>query len=345
VGKISSAGGANVAAAEKIVAQYSKTQPPLPIPPLTRRPPSDRTVDWVWCTIPVCNAQTVQLAAKSLGWKSKLIPYDITAGPQAEVQALEQAVQTKPDFIGATCGLPYSAFAAVIAQARKEHIPIGCGEAFGLTPGVAICAICEPTLHKSGQLEADIAIADAKGPVHMAYSYDPTDSGEVESYQGAVQEIKELGGPNSTIAPIDQDPTATEAANSATIVSYLQGHPSVKYLGLGTSDYVLSLPQALKSTGLSSRVKLIVNAPNSTDLAYLRSGAYYAIVDTELRLGPYRVTDAFARASVGDAIPASLADPDGWHQIFFQKDAPAGSVVPQPANYQEIFAKAWKVGG
>jgi ABC-type sugar transport system substrate-binding protein len=334
--------GANVALASKHVVKYQAVQPPLAVVPLPKRPPI-KTVDWVWCTIPVCSAQTVPLPAKTLGWHSTVIPYDITAGPQALVSAFNQALQNKPNYIGLVCDFPFSLLAAQLKEAAADHIPIGCVTGTGIGKGIVICAICENTLTEDGVLQADIAIEDAKGPVHMAYAYDPTDNGNVQDYTGAVREIKAIGGPNSSIQGIEEDPAGTQASNAQIVVSFLQANPDVTYLALGNSDYLLSLPAALQAVGLSNRVKIIDNAPNSTDLEYLREGEEFAIVSVEETIGPYRLTDAFARLSEGEKLKKSVAQPVGWHRIFFQSNAPAGTVVPQPPNFAQIFAKAWHV--
>jgi hypothetical protein len=332
---------ANISAAKALVAQYEKTQPPLAIPKVSKRPPQGLTVAYVNCTIPTCSPGEATPAIKALGWKQITANWDITQGPSAVSTAFTTALQQKPKAILFRGVFPDSVFAKQFAAAKAAGIPVaqtGSGEYPDAKYGFAICSLCEQNLLFSGKLQGAIALANAGKATSVGYAVDPTISGAVDLEHGAEAYLKQNGG-GSKFYPIDISSSASAATNAATEVAALQKNPDIKYIMSSFSEATSGLPQLLKQNGLSSQVQIIQALPEASDEGFIRQGEELAAVDCESGAADYRALDALVRLSVGDKIPTKF--PSGWHQIVTKANVGA---VSQPANYAQLYEKAWGVG-
>jgi len=91
------------------------------------------------------------------------------------------------------------------------------------------------------------------------------------------------------------------------IVSYLQGHPSVKYAFVDFGDMLIGVPAAIKAAGISG-VKFVSLSGNADDVANLKAGTESANFSFPFSLLQHVVLDSFARALLGKSTAASK----GW---------------------------------
>ena len=330
--------------AKRVVAQYSRNQGPLRLATLTKRPPTGKTVAWVFCTLPSCQANAAAPAAAQLGWKFDLYAFDLTKGPAAMAEAFDRAIAAKPDYIGFPGIFPDAVVAKQLSDAKAANIPVVkiTGDT-SAESAVVSCVQCTPQRSFTGKLQADIALADAGTKTSIAYAYDPVINGIVQSYTGAGAEVKRNGA-GSKFAGVQISVFAPPATTAQVIVNYLRRHPDVKYLLAGIGDPMTAVPNALKSAGLSKKVKLIYSAPQAGDMAQLRSGFQFATVADENIIAHWRAIDALAHISVGEEAP-KLSGPMTWHQIITSTTARKyGTAAPQAPGFQQSFFRSWRVG-
>jgi ribose transport system substrate-binding protein len=341
-----SAGDAGIEQAKAAVAQYSKEQPPLDIPPLPG-PAGKKTAAWVFCTLPTCQADAAKKAFTALGWHFKLVPWDFAKAPADFVKAFENALQMKPAFIGVPMVFPPEIIAKQMAEAKAAGIPvIHVTSTTGVGDDVIACMSCAPQLNKTARLQVDVALADAGGKTGIVYGYDPTLLTFVEQFLPAAKDEVNRLSPESSYDTLKLSLAQPPARNAAAIVNYVQRHPDVKYVLLAASELAAGLPQALSAAGLSDKVKFITQAPQPTDLKEIANGQEFASVAAEDASSIWRAADAAARYAIDKKIPDDLVYPVGWHQIVTKDNVPKDtSTLVQPTAYQETFKKAWNVAG
>jgi ribose transport system substrate-binding protein len=330
--------------AKRVVALYSRNQGPLRLATLTKTPPTGKTVAWVFCTLPSCQANAAAPAAAQLGWKFDLYAFDLTKGPAAMAEAFDRAIAAKPDYIGFPGIFPDVVVAKQLSDAKAANIPVVkiTGD-LSAESAVVSCVQCSPQRSFTGKLQADVALADAGTKTSIVYAYDPVINGIVQSYTGAAAEVKRNGA-GSKFAGVRISVLAPPAETAQIIVNYLRRHPDVKYVLAAIGDPMTAVPNALKSAGLSKKVKLIYSAPQAGDMAQLRAGIQFATVADENIIAHWRAIDALAHISVGEEAP-KLSGPMTWHQIITSTTARRyGRGAPQAPGFQQSFFRSWRVG-
>jgi ABC-type sugar transport system substrate-binding protein len=326
----SSSGG--IANAKATVDKYA-ANPPLEVSPLPSPPEASTYAIQVNCTIPACAPGAMKAAMDALGWKFQEMTYDISKGPSALQAALTQAIAAKPDVILFGANFPEATFQKQIDEGGKQgikFIDIG-GE---LTPGYAACIQCHESLGALGALTADIALADAGEKIDIAVPSDNSIAPLKAEVDGIKQEVAK-NGDGSKVLDVPQSVSATPAENASRLVSFLQRNPSVKYV-VATEKFLP--PAALNSAGLGSRVKLVGLYPlNASEVATVKNGQVVAYAVGELASLYWRAADAAARAVQGVKI-----DPIAPIQSLRVMDKDNADVsLLDPANYQDIYTKAW----
>ena len=326
----SSSGG--IARAEATVKKFA-ANPPLTVSPLPSEPKASTYAIQVNCTIPACAPGAMKAAMNVLGWKFEEMPYDISKGPSALKAALSQAIAAKPDVIIYGANFPEATFQQQVDEATKEGIKfVDIGGA--LTPGYAACIQCRESLGALGGLAANIALADAGAKTEIAVASDDSIVPLKAEVDGIKQEVAK-NGDGSKVSDVPQSISATPAENASRIVSFLQRNPNVKYV-IATSQLVN--PAALKSAGLGSRVKIVGMYPlNPSDVAMVKSGQVLAYSVGELASLYWRAADAAARAVAG--VKVDPIEPIQSLRVMDKTNAEVSLL--EPANYQDIYTKAW----
>lgn len=326
----SASGG--IARAQEQVKTYA-ANPPLTVDPLPSAPKTSTHAIQVNCTIPACAPGAMKPAMAALGWQFEEMPYDISKGPSALQQALTQAIAAKPDVILYGANFPESTFQTQVDQGRKEGIKfIDIGGT--LTPGYSACIQCQQSLAALGALAADIALADAGGKTDIAVASDNS-IGPLKAEGDGVKKEVAKNGDGSKVLDVPQSVSGTPADNASRITSFLQRNPNVKYV-IATEQFVN--PTALNSAGLGSRVKLVGIYPlNASDVSAVKNSQVLSYSTGELASLYWRAADAAARAVQGAKV-----DPIAPIQSLRVMDKNNANIaLLDPANYQDIYKKAW----
>jgi Periplasmic binding protein domain len=333
---------AAVAAAKALFAKYTQSQPQPAVPALPSKPKSGLTLAIVTCGLPVCatTSKAQQASAEKLGWKVKYVTFDLT--PEAYKAAIGQVVQDPPDLVAINALLPDSAIAGQLTALQKagtqiiETVPAASDpRPEGPVKGVVAST---PQFAQTGELMGSAVVADAGGPAKTVLVLDPALAGSL----GAVTESfsKIVTGAKGSVDQLKVSTAETGKAMPGQIVSYLQAHPDTKYVALTLADYAAGVPQALKSAGLSDKVKIISRAPQASTMADIKSGVQWASVGEENTAAGWRANDLLARLDA-NVDPGDLRDAAGWHQIFTADNTTDTSTAPQATDFEGVFEKAW----
>ncbi|MBV8219346.1 MAG: substrate-binding domain-containing protein [Solirubrobacterales bacterium] len=314
--------------------------------PLSKKPPTGKTIAFLRCSQPVCNGfqQGLQPAAKALGWTIKYIPFQPT--PQSTLSALSAAIQSHPDGIFTT-GLDRALIASDFSAATAAHIPIITGYSVDSPAPPVIANIADGTHGNSAEptLSAENVAVDSGCKGSVALFNIPLYP--ILAYTTGVfkAQLAKLC-PNMSVKEVDVQATDVGTKLPQTVVSTLQADPSAKYVALAFGDMALGVPQALKGAGLSAKVfgYGAGSPPNIQDVA---SGNEFAETATGIPYNAWRAMDAFARYFVGDSTAIDTTAPNPA-EIFTKSNAAAavalGWNMATPPNYQKQFEALWHVG-
>ena len=350
---VSSAGSASlpaaVSAAKAQVAKYEKVQPPISVPPLGKPAPTGVTLAVLTCANqPSCEAATNGAVdgAKALGWKVNQYQSPLT--PQGYQATWTALMQGKPTAIVYSALFPDANISSILSQVKSQGIPTvsispHSGDTAGspTATGPAKATTVGPALYKAdGALMGDVVVADAGGPTQTLWVWDPNFSeihGPIKA--GFENVVKGAGGSTSTL-----EVSVANVGQSvpSQVVSYLQAHPDITYVAFAVSDFEAGVIPALKSAGLSDKVKLVGRAPQGANLAALKNGEEFAEVADESSAAGWRATDAIVRILTKEPVEN---DVPGWRQIFTKDNVTQTSTVPVTPGLPDSFLTAWKVSG
>ena len=275
--------------------------------------------------------------AEKLGWSSKI--YDEPATLEGYIATWNQVLQATPNFIVYFAGLPNSIISAQLAKAAQLKIPavaIGSTEAPNDVMRATIGGSATSVL--TGQLMGASIVADAKGAATTAFVWDPTTSLAFGPLKNSfTQEVTAAGG---TVNVLGVSSAEVGKDIPGQVVSYLQTHPSVKYMAFAPAVFLAGVPEALKVAGITD-VKIVSYAPSTSDLAAIKSGTEWVSVATENEIAGYRTVDTLAR--IAEGMPFD-ANPAGLQQILTASNV-TGSLEPATQGSPvDAFLAAWHVG-
>ncbi|MFZ0230870.1 MAG: substrate-binding domain-containing protein [Mycobacterium sp.] len=316
--------------------------------PLPKAPPKGKSVIFLQCQLSACERYDagVQAAAAALGWSSKIEVFN-NAEPGA---GLETAIAQHPDYIAIT-GIPPAAVKPQLAAAAAAHIPvISCADPDPAAPG-------EYTVQCGGTLEADASdigrwIINDSGSkanvVAVTIPQFPVLTTETKWFETNFKSL--CSGCTYDQLAVSVNDVASGAVPQK-IVGYLQAHPNVDYVFLTFDDLELGLPQALRTAGLSGKVKITGAAGDKSIMQTIGSTNAAWTIAPDVYDG-WVMLDAMARISEGDAL-----SPSYLQEVFPYPDWVASSAASVskylgatgddwygPAGYQLQFEKLWKVG-
>ena len=326
----------------------SVTSPPTSIgitQPLGKVPPKGKSVVWLQCAIPACARfnKGFQDATAALGWKLRIIVYQ-NSNPGA---GLQQAINLKPDYI-AIGGIPSAAMKPQIAEAKAAGIPIMSNSTLEQPPSSPFKIQTGGTLAPDAKLLAEWAVADAHGKANIlavTIPQFPVLNSETDWYK---QSFKAMC-PACSYGELDVSvPDLSSGAVPSKIVAYVQSHPDTNYVFLTFSDLATGVSQALRSAGLSDKVKLIGAAGDAS--LFSQIPATEAAWTTQANpWDAWVAVDAMARASLGEKLPP------GYQKSVFVRPSwvvdaqskkylnASGGDWYGPTNFQSQFEKLWGV--
>jgi ABC-type sugar transport system substrate-binding protein len=320
--------------------------------PLPRAPKKGTKVIFLTCSAAACSLLNpgFTAAAKALGWDPAVITYN-SATPGAAVQ---QAINEGYKYI-ATTSITLDTITPQVQEMKAKGIAFF--EAYTSdTPEFAKNGLYGDAQNaqgdvKTGGLMADWLIANSDGKANVVYVDISLYPSLVGQGQGASAEFTKLC-PSCKFATLPVSVTQLGAGQvPSAIVTYLQSHPSVNYLYLSFQDLDAGVYAAMRTAGLTSRVKIVGTEAEATQLHEVVNGqeTMWSILPEPYVM--WEVVDWMARQSEGVLTPAALAADDSGVDFIVDTSKAAqaqltadGGNWPGPVNYAAQFEKLWHVG-
>jgi len=338
---------AQLAAATRVVNEYLKTPTKIPVStPLKARPPSGKTIVFMQCDVSQCAEQGagIKAAAAALGWTGKIIPYQ-SANPASLVAGMKQALQYHPvaTVVGA---LGYSVWKSVVPAYAQAGVPIiGFFDSTPITKTIVGSIGSNSRYAAAGNILGDWAIAHSKGHAHALIWTIPQYNVQV-TWANALKNTLEKGCSGCTATVLDTSAAdLTSGAAPQEIVSAVKRDPSINYILLSDTGFVPSLPETLKTAGVTN-VTIAGDSGLAVNEQDLKSGTESAIVTLPLRETAWTVVDLAARHLEGMTYPSDDGGLGGMvMQILTKSNVGTPSDDYQaPSNYQQQFERLWHVG-
>lgn len=338
---VSSASGTNAKGVAEAKAALKKLEEAkFTIPPLSKQPPTGKTLAFVNCSLPSCNPGKMKIPAAALGWTVKEFLFDFAKGPQGYTAAIDAALASKPDYLVVNQNYPDDVDMAQLKQADAAGIPVFLTSGTDAPPYTKSNALGTAAYEKFGAVQAQEVLALAGGPVEVLDPIDPTLPTFVAASNGFKNELTRLS-PQSKVDVLNvslADPQTTIVTQQT---NYLRAHPNVKFVTYpgGTALYG-GVGSALKSSGLASGVTVVTGSiTNQADIQPIANGDVKAGIAMLSDYQWYEL-DNVARFSVGDQF--DRLPPIPWFNIVTKKNATVAAL--NPPNFQEVYKQAWKVG-
>jgi ribose transport system substrate-binding protein len=319
----------------------------MDIPALASKPAAGKTIDFIACGVPSCQAFTplLQQAAATIGWTVKAINSGVT--PQTVAAAYDQAVRDSPAGVIGSGGNDPSIFAHQLAELKNEGVPVVLQVVPPTSlPGVTAVVDSATDMTTYGKDLANVIMADSGGKdVHVGFVSTP----QTPIYSYVRQPIAAMTASSGCVScsqstfSFPESDLGTALPNE--VVTYVRSHPDVNYLVFDFADEVDGVPAALQRAGLSGKVKILTTDTKATEDAYIEAGQELAtagmpwpeILWTEVNiivtkamgqpLGPAEAVKLPSMILTKDNLPSSNGQP------YF----------PLVTDYQSLFEKAWHV--
>ncbi len=314
--------------------------------PLTKKPGAGKTIVFLRCNQPVCGgyAEGLSAAADSLGWHVKYI--NMTAQtPQAIQSAIRSAIQLHPSGIFFT-GQPAAEIKPILPALKAAKIPVvsGFDDNVPTTGGPDIANVATyANIAAYARTMADWLIADSNGKANVGLFDVPSLPILASATTAFEQELKK-NCPGCTVTVVHQQITDLGGtAIASSVVSTLQSHPQMNYVGFVFGDMEAGVPAALRAASLQDQAKLFVYSTSSPPtLADLAKGNIAATTAFSLPYFGWRAIDAFARYYNGESTGTDTsALPPA--QILTKKNVPAnagwnfGVSSQMPAEFKALW--------
>jgi ribose transport system substrate-binding protein len=308
--------------------------------PVGKPIPTGKKVTWISCGTPSCEiqGQIAEQAAKILGWQATTINTNGT--PQQIQAAWEQALQANTNAIMLSA-TPNSEIEAQIKQAEQKGVAyVGDAETDPIGPGSLNFVTLTPQQNAvPGKIMAAAVIADGGNKANALYVNLPAFpilAGLGNKFSSQFKSYCPKCGLSTLNVPV----TALGQSATNMIVTYLRGHPAVNYVVLSVdSAFSTGLPTALSQAGLSGKVKILGEGPDTTSLQYIAQSEEFGTVNTDIFVQTFQMMDALARKFAGVPILENEGLP--WWWITKSNLPSATKLEPSVANYVADFKKLW----
>lgn len=337
-------GPSGVAQAKSQLIPYENPNPTITLPPLSAKPPTGKTIDFVTCPLASCTEiqQAAQAAAKELGWTVRVFNGGVT--PATFVSAMNDAVQNPGDAVLGIGILPNTAFSSQLAALKAKNVPfIAVASPSPVGDDMIANFSSSPEIALSGKVMADWIVADSNANANVAYFWDPVLTQHLAAKDAFVSETQKLCPACKVSVQTTSFTTGIGTSDPGQIVSYLQRNPDTNYLVVGIGDATAGIPQALATAGLAGKVKIVTRLADSVNFKDIAAGTESMGVTEETYEIGWRMIDAAARNMLGDSMSCCTTPIATVHVITKADLPPDLGVAYSVPNYQSYFLKAWQI--
>jgi len=268
--------------------------------------------------------------------------------PDAPGAALQQAITQHPDYIGIT-GIPAAALKPQLEAAEKAGIPvISCATPDKPSAG-GYAAQCGGTLAGDAENLARWAINDSGGKAKILgvtipqYPVLNTETDWLKSKLTAMCSGCSYGQLDVGV----QDLVGGTVPQK--VVAYLQSHPDVRYVYFTFNDLTRGMPAALKTAGLTSKVKLIGAAGDASIMKQIGQQQTAWTIAPNV-YSAWVMVDAMARLSVDDKLSSAYQNAIYTSPTWVVDSASSAKQLSNtgfdwygPASFADKFKKLWQV--
>jgi ABC-type sugar transport system substrate-binding protein len=329
------------------------TTRPTKIPlttPLGAPVPKNLTIDFIGCGVPACTkiANFIKTGTDALGYK--LVVSSVGTTSTSAKAAFDAVIAQRPAALIASPGGALSTYAPELSEIRKLGI-VDVVLSVNTPPeyGVNAELFGADNFSKMGVFLAKYVIASAggaKAKPNAVMVYPPAFGVNAISANSFKSEFAQTC-PGCGVATLPVPVTAIGSDLPSLIVGYLQAHPSVQYVATAFDDMTLGLPQALRTAGLASRVK-ILSLDNEPALSqYIANGQVLATVQQPWETIGYLALDYILRTLDKKPTNVDLAADEAlplW--AVTKQNLPAGATsqyFPMIATSLQQFEKLWGI--
>jgi ribose transport system substrate-binding protein len=337
----SSSSAAGLAAAQQFVDQYSTTPTTLPISMQLKSLPKGKTLYSLDNSSPVSieTAKAITAAGEALGMK--VVTVNQGATPAATQAAWNSVVASHPDAVIGS-GISAVQFKSQLSQLHARHVPVvleAVDQPAGFE-GVYATTLRPDLLYLHGRMQAAYAAVHSNGKGDILYVTVPAFAVLLDELRGFKDEMKQVCPTcKYDVREFTVDQIGTGIPGQ--IVSYVQSHPSTKYVVAGFTDMFLGVPRALQNAGFG-KVRGIGEAATPQTYNLLTSG--FEEIDAAVPIdykGWYMAT-LIAYALAGQTVTTPVPDyPTRLLDAATVKALPTGTSWPGVQDYQSQFKKLW----
>jgi ribose transport system substrate-binding protein len=341
----SEGGGADVAAAEKAVAEFTGKPSPFPVEePLKEKMPSDTKILYMQCGSPICQLQwgMVEAAGKAMGVETK----QIKAGSQASevANAFDTAVAEEPDAVLVPAIEP-SLFRTQLEELQANGVAVvTSGVVDPQEYGIETADFFRPSVEMTGKLLAAKAVAQKGDEANIAY-YAVPELAFIGVQQEAFEAEMENLCPECSVRVVDIPLSTVGSTAPNRMISDLQQNPDTNMAIFSTNEMAEGLPAAMKTAGIEN-VETWGFGSTPANLQDIKEGGLTGALEIDLPVDVWTYVDEAARAILGQELsPAEKTGepPVPDFQFLESKDItfnPEHGWTGYP-DYEEKFTELW----
>lgn len=336
-----------VAEAEEKVKELEKRPTEFSVPPLPKKPTPGQTIDYIACGLPICIAQQafVREAAEAVGWHFKFLNAGLS--PTSVDAAYEQAVHDKPAGVIGTGGFAPELFVHQLAKLKEENVPVVLDDTENPKPGVTEIVASEKFQEEKGEEIGQWILADSKGEnAHVGIITTPLTPVYSHTHVGIKKYIESPDCKSCSVTEYTFPEENIGTKLPTEIVTFLRTHPEVNYVFTDFANELDGVPAALKSAGLSEKVKLATTDSGNIEDGYLKKGEEAVTAADPWYEAYWGMFDAILRYNQG--APLKPNEEIEYPKMLFTPSSvittSTGAPPPLVADFREVYKKAWHVG-
>jgi len=297
-------GSADVAAANATLAPYTGKPSPFPVEdPLTKKPGSNETFEYLQCVTPICGlfSDVLPPATKELGVKLGITK----AGASADQLqgAMDTIISKNPAAIILPAVEP-DTINTKLKEASDKDIPMVSNgimnhEKYGIDAAMFNTA----TAQIAGRVLASWVVKNKGDKANVVFYTTPELSfGPVieDSFKAEMNKIC----PDCKLRQVDVPVSTIGNSAPSKVVSDLQANPDTNLAVFSTEEAAVGLASAMKTAGLSDKVTVTGFAPNPAVLQDIKNGSIASGLGLDLAVMLWTQVDAAARLATGQPVTA-----------------------------------------